>query len=386
MRPTRIYIMAAAMLFALPFLSCRGDEPVVPSTGTQVGRGESGPVKGFFLLNEGNMGSNKASLDYYDYETGVYTRNIYPERNPGVVKELGDVGNDLGIYGNKLYAVINRSDLVEVMDTATARHIAAIAVPNCRYIVFDKGFAYVSSYAPAETGSDSGPGYVAKVDTVTMKVVARCAVGHQPEEMAVAGGKLYVANSGAYRVPNYDRTVSVVDLETFTETAKIDVAINLHRLTADTHGNIYVSSRGDYGEVGSKTYIIDSRTDRVTDVMHLLANSNMALGGGMLYVYSAEWSNHTEKNTVTYALVDTATKKIVSRSFIADGTETEITMPYGVAVNPENGDFFVTDARDFVTPGKLHCYGSDGRRKWSVTTGDAPAHIAFTRKKLEPLK
>ena len=36
----------------------------------------SGEIKGFFLLNEGNMGSNKASLDYYDYETGVYTRNI----------------------------------------------------------------------------------------------------------------------------------------------------------------------------------------------------------------------------------------------------------------------------------------------------------------------
>ena len=46
-------------------------------------------VKGFFLLNEGNMGSNKATLDYFDYETGIYHKNIYAERNPGVVQELG---------------------------------------------------------------------------------------------------------------------------------------------------------------------------------------------------------------------------------------------------------------------------------------------------------
>ena len=58
----------------------------------------AGPIKGFFLLNEANMGSNKSTLDYYDYETGKYTHNIYAERNPGVVKELGDVGNDLQIY------------------------------------------------------------------------------------------------------------------------------------------------------------------------------------------------------------------------------------------------------------------------------------------------
>ena len=85
-------------------------------------------MKGFFLLNEGNQGSNKASLDYFDYETGVYTKNIYPERNPGVVKELGDLGNDLQVYGEKLYAVIGGSGLVEVTDVNTAKHVGRISV------------------------------------------------------------------------------------------------------------------------------------------------------------------------------------------------------------------------------------------------------------------
>lgn len=170
----------------------------------------TGPVKGFFLLNEGNMGSNKASLDYFDYASGNYCKNIYPELNPTVQKALGDVGNDIQINGDKLFAVINVSHLVEVMDVNTARHLAAIPIPNCRYIVFNGRYAYVSSYAgKVVIDPNARLGYVAKVDLNSLQVVDTCDVGYQPEEMVVVGNKLYVANSGGYRVPNYDNTVSV---------------------------------------------------------------------------------------------------------------------------------------------------------------------------------
>lgn len=59
-------------------------------------------ITGFYLLNEGNMGSNKCTLDYMDYATGYYHKNIYAETNPSVVLELGDVGNDIQIYGEKI--------------------------------------------------------------------------------------------------------------------------------------------------------------------------------------------------------------------------------------------------------------------------------------------
>ncbi|MEG1371999.1 MAG: YncE family protein, partial [Mucinivorans sp.] len=153
--------------------SCRRAQEITPSTGQEVTPGaEQGQIKGFFLLNEGNMGSNKATLDYFDYQTGIYTKNIYAERNPGVVKELGDVGNDIQIYGNKLYAVINCSHFVEVMELKTAKHIAQISIPNCRYIVFKDQYAYVTSYAgPVAIDPNARLGYVAKIDTATLKVV-----------------------------------------------------------------------------------------------------------------------------------------------------------------------------------------------------------------------
>lgn len=375
-------------LTLLMLMSCRKEESIIPSTDTDVTQGAStGSIKGFFLLNEGNMGNNKATLDYFDYETGVYTKNIYAERNPGVVKELGDVGNDLQIYGNKLYAVINCSHFVEVMDVETAKHITQVSIPNCRYLAFDKEYAYVSSYAgPVQLDPNARLGYVAKIDTLSMEVVDTCVVGYQPEEMVIRGRKLYVANSGGYRFPNYDNTVSVIDLETFTEIKKIEVAINLHRMEIDRNGYIYVSSRGNYYDIPSKTLIIDSKNDEVVGEIENLSNSEMELCGDSLYVYSSEWNYHTNSNTITYAIYDTEIGKIVTRNFIKDGTETDIVIPYGVAVNPETKEFFVTDAKNYVTPGRLHCYSKDGIRKWSVTTGDIPAHFAFTTKKLKPIQ
>lgn len=380
------------MLIFLPMLAvlnaCRKEEVIVPSTDNAVFKGDSdAKVKGFFLLNEGNMGSNKSTLDYCDFETGVYTKNIYAERNPYVVKELGDVGNDLQIYGSKLYAVINCSHFIEVMDVNTAKHITQISIPNCRYIVFKDGFAYVSSYAgPVQIDPNARLGYVAKVDTASLKVVEECIVGYQPEEMAIVGNKLYVANSGGYRVPNYDTTVSVIDLDTFTEIKKIDVGLNLHRVELDRYGFLYVSSRGDYYGTPSKTFIVDTATDEVVGEIPDLPNSEMALSGDSLYVYSTEWSYVTSSNTITYAIYDVARKKVVTRNFITDGTQKDIEIPYGIAINPETKEFFVTDAINYVVPGRLHCYTPDGKLKWSVTTGDIPAHFAFTTKRLQPIK
>lgn len=106
MKKTKLISLLAASII---LSSCRSEIPTIPSEGEIVDRppGSSKIIKGLYLLNEGNMGSNKSSIDYFDCTNGYYSRNIFPERNPSIVKELGDVGNDLKIYDNKIFAVIN---------------------------------------------------------------------------------------------------------------------------------------------------------------------------------------------------------------------------------------------------------------------------------------
>ncbi len=388
------YLMAFLSL-CVAISACRSDdERIVPRQEEQVEPGKTDTIakdtikkdtttiKGFFLLNEGNMGSNKCTLDYYDALTGKYIRNIYAQANPGVVQELGDVGNDIQIYDGKIWAVINCSHFVEVMNQTDARHITQISIPNCRYITFSGRHAYVSSYAgPVQLDPNARLGYVAKIDIDRLAVVDTCNVGYQPDELVVYDGRLYVANSGGYRFPNYDRTVSVIDLRTFRVVNTIDVAINLHRLEVDRQGYIWVSSRGDYYGVHSKTYVIDPRTDTVCDALDV-ANTEMTLSGDSLYIYGTEWSYVTNSWTFSYAIIDTRSRDIVTRRFITDNTERRIKMPYGIAVNPDTHEFYITDAGNYVSPGDLYCFTPDGCKKWSVRTGDIPAHFAFTKKKL----
>ena len=369
-------IIATAVAMALN--SCREDDVIFIPEEVQVSNPEFSEVGGFYLLNEGNMGSNKCTLDYYDFSTGIYTRNIYGNANPNVPKELGDVGNDLKVYGNRLYAVINCSNKVEVMDKSTAKRIGQVDIPNCRYIAFHKGYAYVTSYAgPVVIDPDYEQlGYVAKVDTASLQVVAQCLVGYQPDDIEIVEDKIYVANSGGYRVPNYERTVSVIDIETFKVEETIDVDINLSRLVADKHGGLWIATRGDYYQVESSLYCYDVRKRRI--VKHLdVPVSNMCIEGDSIYVVSSAWSNVTMSNRVTFAVIDVVKQEPVSDNFITDGTEAEIKAPYGVSVNPISHDIYITDARNMVNPGYLHCYDRTGVRKWSVRTGDVPAHIAF---------
>lgn len=374
-------LLLSFFLLAL-FSSCRKDVELLLSDVTTVDAGASANYSGFYLLNEGNMGSNKSTLDFFDFATGSYQRNIYAEKNPSVPKELGDVGNDLQIYGNRLYAVINASNKVEVMNARTAKRIGQINIPNCRYITFHQQYAYVTSYAgPIEINPDyTQRGFVAKIDTATLQIVDRCVIGFQPDGLAIANGKIYVANSGGYmgvgNLEKYEKTVSVIDIATFKEEKRIDVDYNLHRVKADKRGNIWVSSRGNHSDYPSRLFVIDSQKQAVTDTLQIPV-SNFWLDGDSLYVYSAE----KYSNEISFALVNTKTKQIITRQLITDGTEKNFEMPYGIMVHPDTKDIYITDAGDYVNPGFLYCFSPEGKKKWSVKTGDIPAHFALLSKK-----
>lgn len=380
------YILFIVLLAAV-FTACREDEVVVPTEYDLI-RDEMNPdskIAGMYLVNEGNMGSNKCTLDYLDFVQGYYVRNLYAERNPHVIKELGDVGNDIQIYGSRLYVVVNCSNKVEVLDARTGVRIGQVNVPNCRYIRFKRGYAYVSSYVgPVQLNNPNAVrGAVYKVDTLSLKAVAKCTVGYQPDELEIIGDYIYVANSGGYMAPNYDNTVSVIEIDGFKQVEKIPVGINLSRIKADGDNKLWVTSRGDYENVHSNLYVLQKKESRnemqVTDTLNVPC-SNFCISGDSLYYYSTEWNNYSQSNTITYGIINTKTKKVVSNSFITDGTEKDITIPYGINIHPETHDIYVTDAKNYVSSGVLHCYSKDGKHKWSVRTGDIPAHMCFLKK------
>ena len=375
-------------LIILLLSACRNDVMVVPMEDIDTGgKTVKSEIVGMYLLNEGNMGSNKSSLDYLDLSgndsTVHYLRNIYAERNPATVFALGDVGNDIGIYGSRLWLVINCSNKVEVARAEDAVRIGKVDIPNCRYITFKGQYAYVSSYVGSVYETSTSPlGSVYKVDTLSLEKVDSVSVGYQPEEMAIIDDKLYIANSGGYQGmtgQGYESTVSVVDLKTMQQTEKIDVAANLHHLKADKYGQLWVTSRGNYtNETGSLWWLVKGAGGKMQVGGHLdQAVSDLCIVGDSLYFYGSQWSEITMTNTVTYGIINVRTHQIVSTSLSAAPEISKIRMPYGIIVNPIHRDFYLMDAKNYVSSGELLHFLSDGTFDWKVKTGDIPAHAAF---------
>ena len=376
------------ILTLLVLASCRQDVMIVPMENIDTGgKTTKSEIVGMYLLNEGNMGSNKSSLDYLDLsgkdETVHYYRNIYSERNPSTVMSLGDVGNDCKIYGSRLWLVINCSNKVEVAHASDAVRIGKVDIPNCRYVSFKDQYAYISSYVGSVySGSNSPLGSVYKVDTLTLQKVDSCSVGYQPEEIAIIGNKLYVANSGGYQGmtgQGYESTVSVIDLATMKETDKIEVTPNLHHVKADKYNQLWVTARGNYMDEESSIYWLEPDAKGGMKVGGHLDQpvSDLCIVGDSLYFYGSQWSEVTMTNTVTYGIINVKTHQVVSTS-LSDAPEiSKIRMPYGIIVNPIHRDFYLMDAKNYVSSGELLHFLPDGTFDWKVKTGDIPAHAAF---------
>ena len=384
----RFSLFYVACLILAVVSSCREDFYIIPSQNQDTGVAPTrGNILGMYVLNEGNMGSNKASIDFLDLDenkpTVHYLRNIYSERNPNVVKELGDVGNDIKIYGSKLWIVVNVSNKVEVATADSCKRITQINIPNCRYLVFKDGFAYVSSYVgPVKFDKDAPLGMVYKVDTVDFKKKDSVVVGYQPEELCIVDNKLYVANSGGYRAPNYDHTLSEVDLTTFKEIRKVKVGLNPHHCQVDHYGQIWVTSRGNYNDVPSRIYRLYKGRNQLYEVMDSIDTpvSGLSIVGDSLYYYGSAWNNATATNNISYGLINVRTHKIIDTNLFSAPQLKAITMPYGIIVNPTDRDFYLMDAKNYVSSGSLLHFKSDGTFDWSVQTGDIPGHATFVYK------
>lgn len=314
---------------------------------------------GVLVLSEGLYGTNGAVLSFYDVDSNAVTYDIFNDING---RSLGDVGNDMQLYGAKLYIVVNNSNTVEVVDIYTGKSLSRISLVDKdgigmmpRRIAFNAGKAYVCCYN----------GEVVRIDTTSLQVEATTQAGKSPEALCVANGKLFVSNSGGLDYPNYDSTVSVIDLNTFTEVEKIVVRVNPGRIGADSYGNVYVLSIGDYATVSPCIQKINS-TDNQLVATYEVAASNFTIYNDAAYAYGMD-------NT-TYAWwfkkIDLLTG---NTSDIATGG-TNFIYPYAINVDAD-GNVYIGDAGDFKSNGDVYCFGSNGTKKYSFEAGVGPNTI-----------
>ena len=365
--------------------------------GINVAVGEtSGPYQKLFVLNEGKQGTNNATLDFFRFSDGNYVQSTFRKMNPTVTGGLGDTGNDLKIDKDKAWAVLNGGPgLVEVLSAKNETHIATISIPTPRNIAFDNDYAYVSSWSGAYYGGADRKGAVVRVRKSKYEVVDSVTVGYQPEGIAVYDGKIYVACCGGAKSDySYDDRIFVLDAKTFKITDTITVAKNLKDIFIDSEGNGWVTSMGDFGALHSSVYKflgsnIDACNSAVSSAPVRYSCAALAQGTSpadrKLYLIGTEeefiWDGSVEKKWKLYT-VRTDNGAVTVKDFTPAGAALgpAAAVPYGICVNESNGDLYVSDAGDYVSPGTVSCYSSGLSLKWKTTAGVDPGHMILYRK------
>lgn len=344
----------------------------------------SSSIQKVFILNEGCMGSNNATLDFIRVTDGTYVSSAFKKMNPSVGAGLGDVANDIAVKGDEVWIVVNNSGIVEVISAKDEKEIAAITIPTPRHIAFDDNYAYVTSWADAYVTGEyddegnyrmtdySNPnGQVFRINLSTKKVEGSVQTGYQPEGIAFSDGKLYVANSGGISgtVPpnySYDNRVTVIDTDSFKASGTIEAGINLKYVYAASDGSIYVTSYGNYYDIHSALYILENGSARkISDYVEI-----SALSGDTVYCIGTETEFDWGAASHEYMGFK-----------VSGGVKSDWSLPVD-AVTPyslyavDGDSFLLGDSGNRFDPGTVTFY-SGGKKRWSVTAGVCPGHYAI---------
>ncbi len=330
---------------------------------------------GAYVLNTGNWGGNDASIQYLDFQTGKLSEDLYAAANG---EGLGDLGQDLCVYGSKIYVTVSGSSKVVIMDRK-CKVLKSIPVATedgtpvePRYMAACEGKVYFTAY----------DGTVSRIDTTSMAIDGKlnlidagAQTGYDhPEAITSANGKLYVNISGYSK----GKWLAVVDAASFTKLKDIEVMLNPYTqcITAED-GYVYFVSNGNYAGSPSLTsdqYIygtmqrLDPETDQVEQVCRATYIAN---AGEKMYILYSE-----------YYMPD------VARAYVRDlktGDEQEfmdmadLQSANGLAVDPASGDVYVFDV-PYGAASDVHVYGADGTYKRTFEAGMSTSKMVFVTK------
>lgn len=354
------YLLSIAVLMAatISFTSCDDDDdsktcptPVIPRYGV-------------YVINEGNYSYQiNGTLDFlgYDVAKGTYsmTDSIFEKVNG---RSLGGTPNDALIFSDSLLCIaVADENRVEFVNTTTKKASAAVSIDSPRELAYESGsnYIYVSSYT----------GKVYKIDMTTRTIAGESEkVGANLEGIAVAGNKLYVCNSCN---PDYTYNKNVVELNANTLAKNQDIEVVDNPVDVINAGSaIFILSMGNYADKPATVQMLkDGQLSTIGNATMMAYNAY----NDQLYMINAPFGG--DKEYKVYNLKNGQTTTFL--------TNPDIFSPYSLAVNPVNGDVFITSLTknpdtgyaDYTADCKLYRYTSAGTLLGTYDCGVNPGTI-----------
>lgn len=350
-------LVLVALVSSVFFISCTDDDNNIEAP---LGSYD----KGALILNQGGFGKGNASVSYLSEDFVTQQNNIFSLVNPTIT--LGDTGQDIGLYQNLAFIVLNESNKIEVVNRYTMAHVATVStgLDNPRYIAFSNGKGFVTNWGDGGSTSDD---YVAVLNLSTYTVSSTISVAEGPEKIVENNNKLYVAHIGGW---GYGKTISVINAVNNTLTTTINVGDVPNSLEIN-NGNLYVIC-------GGKPSYAPAETAGSFVKINLANNTVLST---INFPAKTHPSNLDIVDANVFYTVDSAIYKSTLSATTLPTTSLFTTTAQGVygvySFAVKNNKIYVGDAGDYNSNGKIYVYSSTGTLEKDYTVGVIPAGFYF---------
>lgn len=343
-----ILCVLAAGLFA-----CESNNPPLEASGKF--------ENGVFILNEGNFGSNNASLSFYSKDSLKMSNDVF--KNVTGKDMLGDIMQSMSIINNKAYLVINNSQKIEILNLTDYSNTRITDLSYPRYIIkASNQKAYISN------GNGYSQDNIYILNTSTDQITDSIAIGTGPETFLKNGDDMLVACKGGFLS---DSTVYVIDIENDEINDTIAVGQIPVEMTRDAWGNIWVLCNGrniynaDWSAIirsipGSLVQI-DPTTYQVLKTITFSAplagfgSNNLAANGTGTKLYI------NDGNIIAYDIEAETMSTLIPSAYW-----------YGIDVDPSTNYIWGT-----LSSGKVQVYNAEGNRLSEYDAGASPSGAVF---------
>jgi len=299
---------------------------------------------------EGNFGWGNASISLFNPTNNSIANTVFQNINGYA---LGDVLQSITEHNGHLFAVVNNSGKIEVLDTATYQKTATInGLTSPRYFCgINNSKAYVS-----DLFSDQ----IAILDLANNSVIDNINAGGWTEEMLLFNNQVYACRPDTNFILQINASTNSIE-------DTIVVGKGPSSLVLDNNNKLWVLSSGGINEEQGELNQIDPTSNNIiqtmvfSDISNSPNNLKISPDGETIY-----YLNNGVNQLSIYAF------SLPSSSFINQNGA----LFYGLGISPTN-DIYVSDAVDYVQSGIVYRYDSSASLIHQFSVGIIPQGFWF---------
>lgn len=332
-----MFFILSILLF---FTSCnpkKGDEPQIQTT---VDTWSESKV---LICNEGNFGWGNGSVSIYDKNDKSIVNEAFKATND---YGLGDVCQSAYYYNEKIYIVVNNSSKIEVVNQNDFKVNATIGgLTSPRYFLpVSNSKAYVTDLYADE---------ISVVNLNSNLVTGTIKCNGWTEELVQSGDKVYVSNPEK-------QFVYVLNVNSDVISDSILVGLGVSSIQKDSLGLIWCLRSNE------APALLRINTDNSVSEFLLDAEAN-----------PSQLKYNVVSNSLYFIKGNICKFDIVSELFKDDFIINNDNVFYGLGVDQNNGDIYVSDAKNFVQKSKVYMYSINGSLINSFDSGINTGYFLF---------